>query len=102
AFRLLAEEHKPEAIPYLKDFGLTGKTAEGRARTLRLLYFYKALEPRDIINGITDDVAGVREQAVEIARDFMQDSPELLQAVLRTADDESPRVRFLAALALGD
>lgn len=102
AFRLLTEERKPEAVPYLKDIGIKGTTGEARARVLWLLYFYDALEARHVVDALADEAAGVREQGITIARHFMQESPELVEALLKAADDESPRVRFLAALALGD
>ncbi len=102
AFRLLAEERNPDAIPQLKEGGLKGQTGEGRARALWLLSLHDALETKEVMDAMADKEAGVREQGTTIARHFIQGAPELLEAVLKAADDESPRVRYLAALALGD
>src|SRR5690606_17175064 len=50
---------------------------------------------------IADEHAGVREQAVLIMGEMLENHPELLKSLVTGSEDESQRVRFVSALVLG-
>lgn len=102
AFRLLLEEQPKEAVDPLKDMLLRGALPESRARSFWLLRLFGELDADTWRQLFTDSVAAVREQAVQLSSSGEMSYPELIPALIAAADDESPRVRYLAALALGD
>lgn len=102
AFRLLLERRPKEAIDLLKDTALRGSLPESRARAFWLLRLFDSLDMDTWKQLFADSVSAVREQAVQLSVSDSQRYPELIPELLAAADDESPRVRYLAALTLGE
>ncbi|MEW6306122.1 MAG: PVC-type heme-binding CxxCH protein [Verrucomicrobiota bacterium] len=102
ARRLLIEQNDPAAVPILRGMVNSGKTEQARVIALRLLDRFNALEDAQIKLGLADKSAGVRENAAQLAEPRLAKSPELFAGVLKLADDDAARVRFVAALALGE
>ena len=73
-----------------------------RIHALWSLNGLQALRDEDVSRGLTDESPRVREQAVRLAENRLKTSPELLTQVLASADDDDARVRFQAALSLGE
>jgi putative heme-binding domain-containing protein len=59
------------------------------------------LEDEDIVRGLRDPLASVRENALRLAERRIPNAPRLIDAVLRMAGDDDARVRLHVALALG-
>ncbi|HRK33806.1 MAG TPA: HEAT repeat domain-containing protein [Candidatus Hydrogenedentes bacterium] len=79
-----------------------GASKYARAKALHLLYSAKAITLAELTSAITDPEALVREQALRIARIHLKDSTELTDLALPLVNDADARVRFVAALVLGD
>ncbi len=75
--------------------------ALGRLHALWTLDALVALDDEDVVRGLANPVAGVRENALRLAERRLPTSPRLLDVVLRLTDDEDARVRLHVALALG-
>jgi len=73
-----------------------------RLVALRLLDSVGSLELETLKAGLSDNHAGVREQAIQLAQVRLRDSPDLLRQVAQLGEDLEPRVRFQCALALGE
>lgn len=101
AFRLLLETKPSEAIDLLKGIALHGRLPESRSRAFWLLRIFDGLDAGMWQQLFADSVAAVREQVVQLSAADNQRYPELMPALLAAANDESPRVRYLVALALG-
>src|SRR5690606_2884939 len=71
-------------------------------RALRLLEAIGMLDDASLRRASEHPSAGVRENALQIIGARLRSNPELLDAVVARAEDDDPRVRFQAALALGD
>jgi len=102
AFRLLLEQRPKDAIVLLKDTAVRGALPESRARAFWLLRLFDGLDTETWKQLFADSVATVREQVVQLSASDSGHHPELIPVLLAAADDESPRVRYLAALALGE
>lgn len=102
AFRLLLEKRPKEAVNLLKDMALRGSLPESRSRAFWLLRLFDSLDVDTWKQLFADSVAAVREQVVQLSVSDIQRYPELTPELLAAADDESPRVRYLAALTLGE
>lgn len=102
AYRLLLENKPDGAIASLKSTVLNGAVPEGRARALWLLHQIGGLDEEILSYAFKDSVSGVREQAVQIFDVVRGNYPTLMELLYASADDMSPRVRFLTALALGN
>ena len=102
AQRLLVERRDRTAIPHLRGVAQASRSDVARVHALWTLDGLAALEPADIVRGLQDQHAGVRENAVRLAGMRIGTSEDLLLRVLRLADDDNDRVRLRVALALGD
>ena len=102
AQRLLVERRDRAAIPHLRGVAQASRSDVARVHALWTLDGLAALEPADIVRGLQDQHAGVRENAVRLAGMRIGTSEDLLLRVLRLADDDNDRVRLRVALALGD
>jgi putative heme-binding domain-containing protein len=56
----------------------------------------------DLAVALADADAHVREHAVQLAEPLLSKAPDLLETVLNLVTDDAPRVRFQAALTLGE
>ncbi len=96
AQRLLIERQDKTVVAALRTLARTAKVAPGRAHALWTLRGLGALTEEDILKGLADPVAGVREQSLRLAEEKLDSAH-----VRALADDPSPRVRFQAAFTLG-
>jgi putative membrane-bound dehydrogenase-like protein len=101
AQRLLVERRDGSAIPHVRKVAAGGRTDVGRIHGLWTLEGLGGVEPGDVAAALRDRAAAVRENALRLAGPRLAASPDLLEDVLRLADDPDARVRFQAALALG-
>lgn len=102
AYRLLLEKRPMEVAGLLKKVVVGGVMPEGRVRALWLLFNMEELDESTLERVFSDEVSGVREQAVHIFSLSQGNYPNLMSHLVASADDESARVRYLTALALGD
>ena len=102
AHRLIFERQDKAAIKPLQKLLQKSKSPEARLHALYSLDGLNALTNEDILRGLSDENAGVREQAVRLAESRLQKSPKLLEKVLTLAQDPEIRVRFQTAFTLGE
>ena len=102
AQRLLIERGNTDAVPHLRRLVTSGQREAARLHALWTLDGLGALENSDIRSGLRDSRPVVRENAVRLAETRLGGSSDLLQDVLRLANDDDNRVRFHVALALGE
>ena len=72
------------------------------AQALRLLETIGKLDDASIRSAAGHSSAGVREQALQLIEARLKSDPALIDVVLKRAEDDDPRVRFQAAITLGD
>jgi putative membrane-bound dehydrogenase-like protein len=101
AHRLLLERADAAAVPLVEKIALNAARPESRARALWTLHGLHGLSAKTVAAAFRDSHPGVREQAVQLADEMHAASPELVAPILASAGDADPRVRFVAALAIG-
>ncbi len=101
AQRLLFERQDPTVRSALHQMVLSGQTPQARVTALWVLHGMQDLWKEDLIAGLGDKSAGVRENTIQLAETKIDD-PEVLAAILPLAMDPSPRVRFQTAFTLGE
>ncbi len=101
AQRLFFERQDPHVRSALHQMVLSGQTPQARVTALWVLHGMKELTKEDLMAGLRDSFAGVRENALQLAETKIND-PDLLAAILPLAMDPSPRVRFQTAFTLGE
>lgn len=97
AQRLLVERQDRKAVAPLQDLTQNATTPQGRAHALWTLDGLKALEDYVVERALEDPQPGVREQALRLA-----EGRALSRAVAARTWDSDARVRFQAALTLGE
>ncbi len=102
AQRLLVERRDRGAIPLLRAVATDARSEVARIHALWTLEGLGGLEAADIAVALQDRHAALRENALRLAEARVGASENLLSHVLRLADDQDDRVRFRAALALGE
>jgi len=102
ATRLLFERQDTAAVVLLRRRLLEAPSPLARMHILWTLQGLGALTEPDLMAGLSDISAGVREHAVRLAEPKMRTSPALLERILALASDPEPRVRFQVALTLGE
>ncbi|MDB6025516.1 MAG: Cytochrome c, partial [Verrucomicrobiales bacterium] len=102
AHRLIFERQDKSAIKPLQQLLRKSKSPLARLHALYSLDGLKALTDADITVGLSDDTAGVRENAVRLAESRLKNAPALVEKVLALADDSAIRVRFQTAFTLGE
>ena len=101
AQRLLQERRAVDAVPALRRLARESPDPFARLHALWSLRSLGALTEADVQKALSDANAGVLENALRLAEDFLPDAEALHPPVIRLADDPSPRVRFQCALTLG-
>src|SRR5690606_33571609 len=94
AHRVLLERKDDSAADGLRHVAENGQLPESRVKALWLLKSFNKLQPATVGKALIDETAGVREQAILVSEDLWAVSPELLPALVKSADDEETRVRF--------
>lgn len=102
AHRALIDKGDRSVAANVERIARDGTRAEGRVRALWVLRSLGALKPEVVREGLRDGHAGVRETAVQLAGLMLEWAPELREAVIAAAKDAEARVRFCAAVVLGD
>jgi putative membrane-bound dehydrogenase-like protein len=102
AQRLLYQRQDQAAVPLLRATASGSKSPLGRLHALYALDGLGALGPREVLTALAHESAGLREHGMRLAEPWLRESPELAAAVRRLADDPEPRIRFQAALTLGN
>jgi putative membrane-bound dehydrogenase-like protein len=100
--RLLVERQDRTAVAPLRE--MAGKHASPLARlhALWTLEGLGALEEPLVLRALQDPHPGLREHALRMAEPFLAKSRPVLDAALDLAKDAEVRVRFQAALTLGE
>ena len=97
AQRLLFQRQSQDVIPALKNLLSDAQYPEAKVPALWLLNDLNGLRGADILAGLKDAEAGVRENAIRVLEanlDLLEDEPSLLSALLQLQDDPSAKVRF--------
>lgn len=101
AHRRLLEQPQPERTAELEKIVREAARPEARAASLWVLRAWDRLTVATLGAAAADRDAGVREQAVKLAGEPRGAQPVAADLLVAAARDESARVRFVAALALG-
>ncbi len=101
AQRLLVEKQPKDAVGPLKHLAQSGSQAIGQLHALWTLQGLKALEGSLVERALSDPHPGIRENALLLAECLRHESKTISDRIITLAADESPRVRFQAALTLG-
>ncbi len=102
AQRLLYQRQDKTAVGPLRALTQESKFPLARMHALWALDGLGALETTDTLAALKSDTAGLREHALRLAEPRVKTSPELATAVRKAASDPDPRVRFQAAIVLGE
>ncbi len=102
AHRLLFERQDRGAIPMLMALMRKGESPVTRLHALWSLEGLGALNHHELQAALDDKSARVREHAILLAEPMLAKDASLLKRVLELADDADARVRFQAALSLGE
>jgi putative membrane-bound dehydrogenase-like protein len=102
ARRLLLERQDPSAVEPLRKLAAGSGNPSARIAAAWLLHRQKALTDDIVRDFLRDQHPGVRENGLQLAERRMPSSKSLVPMVLGSADDPDPRVRFQAALTLGE
>jgi putative membrane-bound dehydrogenase-like protein len=102
ASRLIYERQDRSIVPLLRKRLTESPFDVGRMHILWALEGLDAIAEADLLAGLADASAGVREHALRLAESRLEKHPALVEKVLALADDPVARVRFQAAFTLGD
>jgi putative membrane-bound dehydrogenase-like protein len=101
AQRLLFERQDPSAVADLRKIAKRARTPQARLHALWALAGLNALRDEDVLVGLQDPAAGVRENALRIAEPRLTTGP-LRDAVFKLVSDTNAGVRFQLAFSLGE
>jgi putative membrane-bound dehydrogenase-like protein len=101
AQRLLFERQDLSAVAALHKMVKRGRTGQARLHALWTLAGLNSLNDEDVIAGLEDPDAGVRENAVKLAESRFA-SHTLRDVAFKLASDPDARVRFQLAFTLGE
>ncbi len=102
AQRLIYSRQDKAAIPPLRALVKNSQYDLARLHALHSLARLNALGEPELLIGLTDPSAGVREHALKLAEPHLADSETLQQQTIKLAQDNNSRVRFQAAFSLGE
>jgi hypothetical protein len=114
AQRLLFERQDRSAVPALRKMVKRGQTPQARLHGLWTLAGLNSVNDEDVLVGLNDQAAGVRENAVKLAEPRVLPLPReegrgegkgsvlLTQGLLKLASDSDACVRFQLAFTLGE
>ncbi len=89
------------AVDPLRKLYMDSRLPVARLHALVLLDELQAMTPELLVDALQDQDPGVRRQAVRIAEDYADDTPAVLDAVLRCQHDPDAHVRLQLACSLG-
>lgn len=102
AQRLLVEKKDTTVTSLLTTMVEESISPDARLHALWTLEGLNALSPQTIAVALTDQVAGIRENAIKLAEIHLSDFPELTANLLKLKEDPDPKVRFQLLCTLGD
>ncbi|MCP4195153.1 MAG: c-type cytochrome [Planctomycetaceae bacterium] len=102
AHRLIFERQDPAAVGPLQKKLRHSSLPVARLHALWALKGLKGLSCEDLKLALADTSPQVREHAVRLSELQLQQKPELLPLILAMVSDDNRRVRFQAALTLGE
>lgn len=102
AQRLLVERADPAAAALISDLLKTTASSLGRLHALWTLEGLGALTPEQILTAFDDENPHLREHAIKLAERHLKQAPALVDRLMDLARDADMRVRFQAALTLGE
>lgn len=102
AHRLILEKGGTSLVSSLLSVARSAPLPESRVRALWLLNSLDVLDKETVKAALADKVGGVREQAVLLAGNVLDQYPVLLADLLAKVQDTEKRVRFNTALVLGN
>jgi len=101
AQRLLVDRNDKTIVPALEKLVQDNSSPVGRLHALWTLEGIGQLNPKIIEYALKDEVAGVRENAIQLAELHMNTEPQLINYLLQLQNDKDLRVRFQLLLTLG-
>jgi len=102
AQRLLWERQDKSVVPAVEKLLKSTQEPLGRLHALYTLSGLDALNASHIRLALQDDHPRVRAHAIKLSEKFLNESPVLLDDLLKLSDDESEFVRFQLAFSLGE
>jgi putative membrane-bound dehydrogenase-like protein len=102
AQRLLIERQDRSAIPILWPAGVKSRSSVGWAHALWTMHGLDGIDREAVMRAVWDSDPNLREQGLRMAEGLLKSSPQVRAWALKRADDPNPRVRFQAALTLGE
>lgn len=101
AQRMLVDRQNLNLIPLLEEAALHEKYGPGATHALWTLDGLGRTDPTMLRFALKSTFAGVRENAVKIAENYLGHYPELMGHVVDLQNDPDPKVRFQTLLTLG-
>jgi putative membrane-bound dehydrogenase-like protein len=102
AQRLLYQRQDKSAVPLLRQLARQSASPLTQLHALGTLDGLGALEMADVALALNSHVSGLREHGLRLAEPRLKGAPELAKKVLALGQDQDARVRFQAALTLGE
>ncbi len=102
AHRLIYERQDKSLVAPLRELARSAQRPQTRLHALWSLKGLGALADEDILAGLADPVAPLRENAVLLAESRIDASAAILTRLLDMTGDPDPRVRFQLAFMLGE
>ena len=100
AQRLLVSRKEKEAVPLLRQMAKNIESPLGRLHALWTLQGLGQLSTEMIKQALTDEVPGIRENAIRLAELHLDDAT-MTDALLALQDDANSKVRYQLLLTLG-
>jgi putative heme-binding domain-containing protein len=94
AQRLLVDRNSEKIVPSLKKLAQDAGSSMGRLHALWTLQGMKQLTPDLIQGALKDGLAGIRENAIQLAELHLDKDPALVTTLLTLQDDTDAKVRF--------
>ena len=94
ASRLLYQRQDPEAIEPLETLAAQSPWPLGRMRAMYALDGQQALRAEVVLARLGDEHPRVREHAVRLSEEVLQEAPAVRERLYAMADDDDPRVRY--------
>ncbi|MCC6288476.1 MAG: c-type cytochrome [Chitinophagaceae bacterium] len=101
AQRLLVDRNDKTIVPALEKLVQGNASPMARLHALWTLEGIGQLNPKIIESALKDEIAGIRENAIQLAELHLNDNPQLLTPLLQLQNDNNIRVRFQLLLTLG-
>ncbi len=102
AQQMLVWRSDQAAAAPLRTLLRTSGRPETRLHALCTLDGLGVLRPEDVLRGLSDAHAGVRRQTIRLSESLVDPTPEVIEALLKSVDDEDSQVQLQLACTLGE